>query len=380
MMRYLLTQILFLNVLVSFAQQYNSTNSTLERLLAPAENIAFLEEMQSTLLPGAQCSGSWFNNILNSTLAENNELSDGYTRTFCKVSSQHKLVGFAANYSNKVNVRDDYNYWLTRPTVYTFSISVPLWQSEWFMGLLLLVISGIILLVIRLRERGLKKMNTLLDLRVKHRTSLLERKHLEKEMLLKETHHRVKNNLQIVMSLLNLQARHIKDPQAQEAMQAIRSRVRAMSLLHEQLYQLNNLAHINLEKYLREVCESLYDAFGTTKEEINLTLQIPPIIIDIDTAITLGLIVNELISNALKYAFVLGQGGQIVISLRHDRGNEYVLTVQDNGRGMPEHFEDHEHKPFGLNLVAALSKNLDGKILFENNNGTKAILYFVLPS
>src|SRR5690606_29425413 len=113
-----------------------------------------------------------------------------------------------------------------------------------------------------LRERGLKQMNRLLDLRVQHRTRLLERKHLEKELLLKEIHHRVKNNLQIVISLLNLQARHMQDPQAQEAMQAIKSRVRSMSLLHERLYQLDNLAYINLENYIREICESLYDAFG----------------------------------------------------------------------------------------------------------------------
>jgi two-component sensor histidine kinase len=283
-------------------------------------------------------------------------------------------------YSFQVIASNNSGYWTPKPAIFTFYVDAPLWQREWFMGLLLLLLSGILLTVIRMRERGLKKMNLLLDLRVKHRTRLLEKKHLEKEMLLKEIHHRVKNNLQIVISLLNLQARHIQDPEAQEAMRAIRSRVRSMSLLHERLYQVDDLAHINLRNYFQEICESLYDSFGVTKEEIDLVINVPPIQLDIDAAITLGLIVNELVSNSLKYAFVPGQHGQLTISIQQNTKSEYILTVQDNGRGIPVNFENQQNSTFGLNLVAALSKNLDGKLHFENNNGTKSILYFVLSS
>lgn len=270
--------------------------------------------------------------------------------------------------------------WTPKPLTYTFSVNAPLWRREWFMGLVLLLISGAILTIIRLRERGLKNMNKLLDLRVKHRTRLLERKHQEKEMLLKEIHHRVKNNLQIVMSLLNLQARHVKDSQTKEAMQAIRSRVRSMSLLHERLYQFDNLAFINLENYFREICESLYDAFGVTEDDVELVLCIPPIKLGIDAAITLGLIVNELVSNSLKYAFEKGQAGRLTIKLEENANRRYTLTVEDNGVGMPENLDDHENRPFGLNLVTSLSKKLDGELITESNNGTKTILYFVLPS
>lgn len=284
-------------------------------------------------------------------------------------------------YSFNVIAQNSDGIWTPESLTYTFSVNAPLWRREWFMGLVLLLISGAILTIVRLRERGLRNMNKLLDLRVKHRTHLLERKHREKEMLLKEIHHRVKNNLQIVISLLNLQARHVKDNQTKEAMQAIRSRVRSMSLLHERLYQHDNLAFINLENYFREICESLYEAFGVTEEEIELMLHIPPIKLDIDAAITLGLIVNELVSNSLKYAFEKGKSGKkLTITLEKSTNRRYILTVADNGVGIPENLDKQENTPFGLNLVASLSKKLEGKLHVENKNGTNTILYFVLPS
>ncbi|WP_185196859.1 two-component regulator propeller domain-containing protein [Pontibacter sp. Tf4] len=281
-------------------------------------------------------------------------------------------------YTFKLKARNNDGYWTQQPLTYTFSVVPPVWRREWFIALLLLLVTGSLISVVRLRERSLVKMNTLLDMRVKHRTRMLERKHREKELLLQEVHHRVKNNLQIVISLLNLQARHVQDPIALEAMQALRSRVRSMALLHERLYRHNNLEHINLENYFREICESLYASYGITEEKVNLHISVPPINVDIDTAITLGLVVNELISNTLKYAFPDGRDGRLGIDLEHLRGDTYQLIVWDNGVGTPEVRD--QQQSFGLKLVSSLIKKLDGEINFENINGTKTILHFVLPS
>jgi two-component sensor histidine kinase len=181
-----------------------------------------------------------------------------------------------------------------------------------------------------------------------------------------------------VISMLNLQARHVQDPQAVDVMQAIRSRVRSMSILHERLYQHSDLDRIDLEEYFEEICESLYAAYGVSTRRIALEIDMPQIKVNIDSAITLGLIVNELVSNTLKYAFPDGQCGSLRIELAQHDAVQYTLTVSDNGRGMPENFDPLKSKSFGLKLVTSLSRKLEGNINFENKNGTKSILYFVL--
>ncbi|GAB3827076.1 hypothetical protein GCM10028895_38880 [Pontibacter rugosus] len=285
-------------------------------------------------------------------------------------------------YTFELIAQNNDGYWTPRPLSYTFSIVPPIWRREWFIGVLLVVIAGAILSVVHLRERNLVKMNTVLEMKVDHRTRLLERKNREKEILLQEIHHRVKNNLQIVMSMLNLQARHVPDPVAKDVMQALRSRVRSMALLHERLYRHNDLEQINLEDYFLEVCESLYAAFGISMNRIMLEMDIPEIKVDVDTAITLGLIVNELVSNTLKYAFSPEDQGMLRIVLTQHDEVQYTLTVSDNGRGLPENFyqQQQQGSSFGLRLVQSLSKKLEGHINFYNNHGTKSTLYFVLPS
>ncbi|WP_172798110.1 two-component regulator propeller domain-containing protein [Pontibacter akesuensis] len=285
-------------------------------------------------------------------------------------------------YKFELLAQNNEGYWTEQPLSYEFAIVPPIWRREWFIGVLLVVIAGAILSVVHLRERSLVKMNTLLEMKVDHRTRLLERQNREKEILLQEIHHRVKNNLQIVMSMLNLQARHVPDPLAKDVMQALRSRVRSMALLHERLYRHNDLEQINLEDYFLEICESLYASYGISMERVALELDIPETKVDVDTAITLGLIVNELVSNTLKYAFPQGEAGVLRIVLtRHDEV-QFTLTVSDNGRGLPEDFYQHRQQghSFGLKLVESLSKKLEGHMNFYNSHGTKSTLYFVLPS
>ncbi|MFD3001202.1 two-component regulator propeller domain-containing protein [Pontibacter toksunensis] len=282
------------------------------------------------------------------------------------------------DYTFELLARNNDGVWAAAPVTFAFSIVPPIWRREWFIGVLLLVFAVTVLSVVRLRERSLVQMNSLLEMRVHHRTRLLERKNREKEMLLQEIHHRVKNNLQIVISMLNLQARHLQDPRAVDVMQAIRSRVRSMSILHERLYQHSDLDRIDLEEYFEEICESLYAAYGVSTKRIALTIDMPQIKVNIDSAITLGLIVNELVSNTLKYAFPDGRHGQLRIELAKHDEVQFTLKVIDNGRGLPEGFDPLLSPSFGLKLVTSLSRKLEGNIKFLNKNGTQSILYFVL--
>ncbi|OKL39013.1 ligand-binding sensor domain-containing protein [Pontibacter flavimaris] len=309
----------------------------------------------------------------------------GYDDTWSQVT-ERSFTTYAnlspGDYTFELLARNTDGDWTPQPLTYTFSIVPPIWRREWFVGVLLLVFAGAVLSVVRLRERSLVKMNSLLEMKVDHRTRLLERQNREKEILLQEIHHRVKNNLQIVISMLNLQARHVQDPEAKDVMQALRSRVRSMSLLHERLYRHDDLEQISLEEYFLEICESLYASYGVSMDRVELELDIPYTKVDLDAAITLGLIVNELVSNTLKYAFPDGKHGVLCIKLvKHDEV-QYTLTISDNGRGLPEDFFEKQQngQSFGLKLVQSLSRKLDGNISFYNTHGTKSILYFVLPS
>jgi len=283
-------------------------------------------------------------------------------------------------YTFELMARNNDGYWTPKPLRYSFAIMPPIWRREWFIGLLLLLAAATLLSVVRLREKNLIKMNSLLEMKVQHRMTMLEKQNRENETLLQEIHHRVKNNLQIVISMLNLQARHVEDPLALDVMRAIRGRVRSMSLLHERLYRHDDLGQIDLEDYFRSICESLYATYGIEEQQVALQLDVPPVKADIDAAITLGLIINELISNTLKYAFPAGQKGLLHIQLKHNDNGHYTLFVSDNGRGLPEGFALRKKQSFGLQLVTSLCRKLNGEINFNNNNGTKTIVHFVLPS
>ncbi|MBD1398183.1 hypothetical protein H9Q13_13500 [Pontibacter sp. JH31] len=283
------------------------------------------------------------------------------------------------NYTFQLLASNGDGYWTPSPLTYSFSIVPPIWRREWFIVLLLLIGSGGAISIVRLRESSLVKLNSLLEQKVQHRTELLEQKNREKEILLKEIHHRVKNNLQIIMSMLNLQARHIQDPKALEVMQSIRGRVRSMALLHERLYQHEDLAAINLHDYFKSICDGLYATYGVTNQQVRLQLDVPNLMVEADTALSLGLIVNELASNTLKYAFP-DRTGLLRISLDSRNKPAYVLVVADDGIGLPDDFEDRRKRSFGLHLVTSLTKKLNGKIDFKNNNGTNSILHFVLAS
>jgi len=191
----------------------------------------------------------------------------------------------------------------------------------------------------------------------------------EKEVLLREVHHRVKNNLQIIISLLNLQSRYIKDEIALTAFRESQNRVRAMALVHEKLYQSSDLTSIDLNNYLKFLGDHLFKFMDMSGKGITLTMDIQDIFLTIDAAVPIGLIINELISNSLKYAFPNGGIGEITLAIARQ---DHTLTIlfKDNGIGIPEDFDWRNVESLGLRLVCSLVEQLDGTIELDRRAGT----------
>jgi len=209
----------------------------------------------------------------------------------------------------------------------------------------------------------------------------------DKSTLLKELYHRVKNNLQLIISLFNLQARTLKDGRAQRALSEAANRVRAMSLVHERLYQSRTLGTIRLDDYVRELCDQLASANGADRRGIALALEVAPVDVGLDLAVPLGLLLNELVSNSLKHAFPAGRRGTIRVTLALDAGegadaSEQMLrlTVHDDGIGLPPEADRTSPQTLGLRLVAALSEQLHAELVFENRDGACVMLVFHAPA
>jgi two-component sensor histidine kinase len=193
----------------------------------------------------------------------------------------------------------------------------------------------------------------------------------EKEVLLKEIYHRVKNNLQVISSLLSLQADAVEDPNVRNLLEESQRRIQAMSLVHQKLYASDDLASIDVRAYVQHLLEDLNRAYGT-QDRIDFHVQIPEHSrMDIDTAIPFGLILTELISNALKYAFPSPQSGRVAVILRPDGEQRWLLEVQDDGVGIPPHIDIANATSLGLTLVNDLVSQLRGNVQLERSHGTR---------
>ena len=195
----------------------------------------------------------------------------------------------------------------------------------------------------------------------------------EKEILLKEIHHRVKNNLQIIYSLLNLQARHLHDERSRDLFDQTKNRVKTMALIHENLYRSENLMFVDFGKYAHVLATHLLRSYG--KSTVELQIEIEKVSLDIERAIHCALIINELVTNAIKHAFSNGEKNKILIVFRTDDA-QYVLSVEDNGKGPPNDLDYMKTESLGLQLVCALTKQLHGNISLDKNHGTKFTIAF----
>ncbi len=229
----------------------------------------------------------------------------------------------------------------------------------------------------------LQTANEELERRVQERTTELSSSNKalstslqEKDILLKEIHHRVKNNLQIISSLLNLQSNYIKDPQALQVFTESRYRVRSMALIHEKLYQSHDLSRIDFADYIRALTSGLLATFGVRSTPVRISVEIDQIMLGLDAALPCGLIVNELVTNCFKYAFENGRPGEITISLRPVAGGRLCLRVADDGVGFPKELDFRNTESLGMQIVTTLSEQIDGTIELSNGSGTAFEILF----
>ncbi len=198
----------------------------------------------------------------------------------------------------------------------------------------------------------------------------------EKDVLLRELHHRVKNNMQVISSLLNLQARRISDPTVLEMFKDSQRRIRSMALVHERLYQSSDLSRIEFSTYLRNLATHLFHSCQADSSRIRLLLDTEEVYLNINTAIPCGLIVNELVSNAFKHAFPGGRSGEVEVSFRRLEGDGYQLRVRDDGIGFPENFDPRQTESLGLQIVDTLVTQLNGQISITKSTGTEITVRF----
>jgi two-component sensor histidine kinase len=199
----------------------------------------------------------------------------------------------------------------------------------------------------------------------------------EKEVMLKEIHHRVKNNLQVISSLLNLQSAQEQNPAILAALKESQGRVRSMALVHEELYRSSDLADIAMDSYIRKLTANLFFAYQSTPARITLDIKARDVYLPIDAAVPCGLIINELVSNALKHAFKQRDKGLISIRFHHD-GSAHVLVVSDDGVGLPKDLDIENTESLGLQLVSTLTKQLRGTIEVTRTQGTSFSMSFAL--
>jgi len=193
----------------------------------------------------------------------------------------------------------------------------------------------------------------------------------EKEILLKEVHHRAKNNFQIIASLLNLQSQHITDKASLSMFQESQNRIQSMALIHEKLYQSRNLSRIDMNEYMKDLTTSLFRSYGESAAGIKLKTKAIDIFLIITTAIPCGLIINELVTNALKHAFPKERDGTITVSMTPSTKDSIILTVSDTGIGFPEGIDFRNTATLGMQLVTSLVEQLEGTITLDRSEGTR---------
>lgn len=228
-------------------------------------------------------------------------------------------------------------------------------------------------LMIVLANRKIKQKNQALEMQ----KQLIEKQSAEKDILLREIHHRVKNNLQVVSSLLNLQAASISDPKAIEALMASQKRVKAISLIHQNLYAFDDLSTISFTSYVQELYNDLRQLYNKGNIELICTAATEQLEFDIERSVPLGLILNEVITNALKHAFDAQDHGTITISCLLDTDEFLIITVADNGKGLPVAFENHISGSLGFRIIRELTRQLKGTLTCEVNRGTSFV--FKIP-
>ena len=248
--------------------------------------------------------------------------------------------------------------------------------KRWILGatLLLIVIIGLLINYSRLKQRTNQELQVQQN-QIEKKNASLQNLVAEKEWLVREIHHRVKNNFHMVMGLLGTQAAYLQSEEAIQAVTESQQRIQAMALVHQKLYQSENLSAINMIEYIHELIDYLKESFHTG-HTIRFNLQIDPVKFNVSHCIPLGLILNEAVTNAIKHAFPGKKEGVIDISLKSIVSGHFLLSIKDNGVGFPPAFDPANRASMGMRLMRGLSDDLDATFQVDNNNGTEILLRF----
>jgi PAS domain S-box-containing protein len=217
-----------------------------------------------------------------------------------------------------------------------------------------------------------------LTLQLEHAQSALQVMQNRTDLRVRELHHRMKNDLQVISSLLDWEEQDLQDPRARTIFETCQGRIRAMAVIHELLYRAGDLERVELGRYLGQLALQVFEAHGVDRERVHLEVQCDPITLEVRTAMPCGLLVHELLSNCLQHAFRAPHAGVVTITLRAALAGQVTLTVRDTGVGLPPDREARKGESFGLHLVRALAEQLQGAITFTHERGTCVTLTFPL--
>jgi two-component sensor histidine kinase/integral membrane sensor domain MASE1 len=272
-------------------------------------------------------------------------------------------------------------------------LTISLIELQWFlavMSITIFVLTGVIAERIRtgdeLEQRVVERTAELTEANEQRNLEIEERKRaeeqlkdslIEKEMLLSEVHHRVKNNMQVIISLLRLQAKEIKDKKYAAMLEESRNRIESMALIHEKLYESKDFSNIDFSDYVNSLAGNLFRSYGMKVDRLKLNIEIKDVRLGLDNAVPCGLIINELVSNSIKHAFPEGSDGRIIVSLGLINENEIELIVSDDGIGLPQDVDIRASRTMGLQLVMILAEHqLKGKVEVQRANGTAYNIQF----
>ncbi|WP_185716129.1 histidine kinase dimerization/phosphoacceptor domain -containing protein [Larkinella knui] len=272
--------------------------------------------------------------------------------------------------------------WSQRELTIPLTVLKPFYLQWWFIVGMAMLFLLTVYFYIRFRINQLAADKKKLEQTVNERTAQLKQSLseqsallLEKDVLMKEIHHRVKNNLQVISGLLELQSKGLADETAREALREGQNRVRSIALIHQNLYQFENLSTIDLKRFINDLCRQIQSVYQKQKP-VTIDITVPDLHLDIDSAVPLGLILNELLSNSFKYAFAGVAAGEIKLAIQSTSGGKYQLRYADNGPGLPSDFDPAKAKTLGLQLVNDLSRQIGGKVQYATQNGAVYTIQF----
>jgi two-component sensor histidine kinase len=286
------------------------------------------------------------------------------------------------NYTFKVKAIGVANKW-SNIFEYSFKINPPWWHTWWFRSIAVLAMLLVIYMYVRYRTKSLRERQKYLQQTVEKRTEQLRVSLAEKEVLLKEIHHRVKNNLEVISSLLRLQTKNVTDENAKSALIEGQNRVQSIALIHHKLYGSDDLANIEIKDFAKGLFDHISKVFKKPDEKINFIASGNDTFVNTDIAVPVGLILNELFTNAFKYAIQAGRENILSLKINETLAGDkeiYQMIFSDNGAGMPESFILEKSKSLGMKVIHLLTKQLGGELKYYNKDGAVFEISFPKPN